>query len=100
MAAGAVDREFFYTWTLPELSQGLPELRQSLPELTQTSKITVCDTCAADLLPKLPFATLVQRIRSSFNIKTCKNNRLRHLCSGFGAQIAICDTCAADLVVF
>ncbi len=25
---------------------------------------------------------------------TCKNHRLRHLCSGFGAKIAICDTCA------
>ncbi len=36
-AAGAVDREFLYIWSLPELSQGLPELRQSLPELTQTS---------------------------------------------------------------
>ena len=36
-SAGAVDREFFYISTLPELSQGLPELCQSLPELTQTS---------------------------------------------------------------
>ncbi len=32
-SAGAVDREFLYIETLPELSQGLPELRQSLPEL-------------------------------------------------------------------
>ncbi len=41
-AAGAVDREFLYIQSLPELSQGLPELRQSLPELTQTTTASQC----------------------------------------------------------
>ncbi len=40
--------EFFFVWTLPELSQGLPELRQSLPDLPGPPELS-CDvffTCS------------------------------------------------------
>ena len=49
------------------------------PLWCKDAKIKVCDTCAADLVPELPFATPVQRI-------WCHSRHLRHLCSGFSCQ--------------